>query len=274
VTILDDILAWKRVELSEARQRVAPALLAARAEAALEPVRGFRRALEAAPHPAIVAELKRRSPSRGEIRPDFDPVRCARAYAEAGAAALSVLTDERFFGGRLEFLAAVRGAVPLPLLRKDFLVDAYQVDEARVHGADAVLLIAAALAAAELASLLARARALGLDALVEVHDERELDTALAAGADLVGVNNRDLRTFVTDLAVTERLAPRVPAPVLLVAESGIAGPADVARLARAGARAFLVGESLMREPEPGRALRRLRDLSGTTPGELEGSRSS
>jgi indole-3-glycerol phosphate synthase len=210
-----------------------------------------------------VAELKRRSPSRGELRPDFEPVACALDYAEGGAAALSVLTDEHFFGGRLEYLAAVRAAVALPLLRKDFLIDAYQVDEARVAGADAVLLIVSALAPPALAALLGRARALGLDALVEVTDERELDAALSAGADLVGVNNRDLKTFVTDLTVTERLAPRVPASVLLVAESGIAGPADVARLARAGARAFLVGESLMRQPEPGRALRRLRDPSAT-----------
>lgn len=275
MTILDEILAWKRVELAEAKRSVAPAALAAQAEGSGEALRGFRRALETAPPPAVVAELKRRSPSRGEIRPDFDPVRCARDYAEAGAAALSVLTDERFFGGSLAILAAVRAAVPLPLLRKDFLVDAYQVDEARVHGADAVLLIAAALPPAELASLLARARSLGLDALVEVHDERELDVALAAGADLVGVNNRDLRTFATDLAVTERLAPRVPASVLLVAESGIAGAADVARLARAGARAFLVGESLMREPEPGRALRLLRGRPPEPPArDQEGSASA
>jgi indole-3-glycerol phosphate synthase len=276
VTILDEILAWKRTELAAARERVAPASPAAQAERAAGPLRGFRRTLAAAPAPAVIAELKRRSPSRGEIRPDFDPVACARDFAAGGAAALSVLTDERFFGGRLQYLTAVRGAVALPLLRKDFLIDAYQVDEARVAGADAVLLIAAALAAPALCALLGRARALGLDVLVEVHDERELDAALAAGADLVGVNNRDLRTFVTDLAVTERLAPRVPATVLLVAESGIASPADVARLAGAGARAFLVGESLMREPEPGRALRRLRDLGATqaTSTRREGSRGS
>lgn len=261
MTVLDEILATKRAELRASQERVAPATLAARAEAVDDPVRGFRRTLAAAAPPAIVAELKRRSPSRGEIRPQFDPVACARDYALGGAAALSVLTDERYFGGRLEYLTAVRAAVALPLLRKDFLIDAYQVDEARVAGADAVLLIASALAAPALAALLGRARTLELDALVEVHDERELDSALAAGADLVGVNNRDLKTFVTDLTVTERLAPRVPASVLLVAESGIAGPADVARLARAGARAFLVGESLMRQPEPGSALRRLRDAS-------------
>ncbi len=266
MTILDEILAHKRGELAEARRRVPARELAQRAEAMVEPPRGFRSALEAAEPPAVVAELKRRSPSRGEIRPDFDPVACAREYAEGGAAALSVLTDERFFGGRLEYLRLVRDAVPLPLLRKDFLLDPYQVDEARTAGADAVLLIVAALDAGALRALLERARQRGLDALVEVHDERELDAALAAGASLLGITNRDLRSFVTDLGVTERLAPRVPAGVFVVAVSGIAGPGDVARLARAGARAFLVGESLMRETRPGRALRRLRgaEESGAT----------
>jgi indole-3-glycerol phosphate synthase len=190
-------------------------------------------------------------------------VACAKEYADAGAAALSVLTDERFFGGRLEYLRLVRDAVPLPLLRKDFLVDPYQVDEARVAGADAILLIVAALDGETLRALLERARLRGLDALVEVHDERELEAALAAGASLLGINNRDLRSFVTDLSVTERLAPRVPAGVWVVAESGITGPVDVARLTRAGARAFLVGESLMREAQPGRALRRLRGVEGS-----------
>jgi indole-3-glycerol phosphate synthase len=169
-----------------------------------------------------------------------------------------VLTDERYFGGQLDFLEKVRAAVPLPLLRKDFVIDPSQVDEARVAGADAVLLIAAALEPAALGELAARARALGLDALVEVHDEAELEVALEAGAELVGINNRNLRTFETDLAVTERLAPRVPRGVLLVAESGIFHARDVARLARAGAHAFLVGESLMRQPDLAAALRTLR----------------
>ena len=258
MTVLDEILAHKRGELKQAQDRLPPAVLAERAARTSEAPRGFRRALEAAEAPVVIAELKRRSPSRGEIRPDFDPVACARDYAAGGAAALSVLTDERYFGGRLEYLAKVRAAVALPLLRKDFLIDPYQLDEARAAGADAVLLIVAALGAGALGALLAHARAGGLDALVEVHDEGELERALEAGADLVGVNNRDLRSFVTDLTVTERLAPRVPPGVLLVAESGISVPADLERLARAGARAFLVGESLMREAEPGRALRRLR----------------
>jgi indole-3-glycerol phosphate synthase len=168
-----------------------------------------------------------------------------------------VLTDERFFGGSLAVLEAVRKATPLPLLRKDFVIDPVQLDEARAAGADAVLLIVAALSRPELERLHAHAVGLGLDVLVEVHDEAELDAAKGVGADLIGINNRDLRTFVTDLAVTERLAKRVPHGALVVAESGIFGPEDMARLQRAGAAAFLVGESLMREADPGRALRRL-----------------
>jgi len=256
--ILDEILGHKRTEVARARVLESADALARRAErAALRP-RGFAAALRAAEQPAIIAELKKRSPSKGEIRPDFDPVACARAYADGGAAALSVLTDERYFGGQLDFLEKVRAAVPLPLLRKDFVIDPSQVDEARVAGADAVLLIAAALEPAALKSLSARARALGLDALVEVHDEAELEVALEAGAELLGINNRNLRTFETDLAVTERLAPRVPRGVLLVAESGIFHARDLARLARAGAHAFLVGESLMRQPDLASALRTLR----------------
>jgi indole-3-glycerol phosphate synthase len=223
-----------------------------------EAPRGFRRALESAPRPRVIAEIKRRSPSRGEIRADFDAAACARAYAGAGAAALSVLTDERYFGGSLAVLAQVREAVSLPLLRKDFIVDAYQVDEARVHGADAVLLIAAALDPGALRGLAAHAEAIGLDALVEVHDERELEAALAAGADLIGINNRDLRTFEVDLGVTERLAGKLPEGCVVVSESGIFTARDWERLEAAGAHAFLVGEALMRESDVGAALRRLR----------------
>jgi indole-3-glycerol phosphate synthase len=263
VTILDEILEHKRRELAEARRRVPPAEQAARAEACAAPTRGFRRALLAAPSPAVIAEIKRRSPSKGSLRADADPAALARAYARGGAAAISVLTDERYFGGSLQDLAAARGAVELPLLRKDFVIDAYQVEEARANGADAVLLIAAALPPARLSALRKRAQELGLDALVEVHDEAELDAALDAGADLVGVNNRDLRSFAVDLSVTERLARRLPDPeaVLLVAESGIGGGEDLRRLQRAGARAFLVGELLMREADPGLALERLRRIA-------------
>lgn len=257
MNILAEILAHKRDELADAKAHVAPAALAEQAAAAGRG-RGFREALRSGPAPRVVAELKRRSPSKGEIRADFDPVACAKAYADAGAAALSVLTDERYFGGRLDYLRAIRAVVTLPLLRKDFVVDAYQIDEACVAGADAVLLIVAALAPDELAALIDHARARGIDALVEVHDEEQLGAALAAGADLVGVNNRDLRTFDVDLATTERLAALVPSEVVLVAESGIHEPEDIERLERAGAHAVLVGESLMRQPDVGAALRRLR----------------
>jgi indole-3-glycerol phosphate synthase len=258
MTILDDILAHKAEEVAEAKRAVPPAEMEQRAREVLDAPRGFRRAVAESPRPRIVAELKRRSPSRGEIREGFDAASCAKAYAENGAAAISVLTDQRFFGGSLELLRVVRERVGVPLLRKDFVIDPYQIDEARVAGADAVLLIASALAPHALEELSGRAAGLGLDTLVEVHDERELEHALAAGADLVGVNNRDLRTFETDLAVTERLAKHVPRGVVLVAESGIFTHDDVRRLEKAGAQACLVGESLMREPDLGLALRKLR----------------
>ena len=198
--ILDEILGHKRVELAAAQVRETPEKLARRAEESSEPLRDFAGAIARGPEPRVIAEVKRRSPSRGEIRADFDPVACARAYAEGEAAAISVLTDEMYFGGHLDYLAAVRRAVAMPLLRKDFVVDAYQIDEARVAGADAVLLIAAALAPDELVALRERAEALGLCALIEVHDELELAVALDAGARVIGINNRDLRTFQTDLA--------------------------------------------------------------------------
>lgn len=265
MTILDEILERKRCEIAAARQREGAEALAERAGCAAEATRGFRAALAGGPRPRIIAEIKRRSPSRGEIRADFEPVGCARAYAEGGAAAISVLTDEHYFGGHLDFLEKVRGAVNLPLLRKDFVVDSYQLDEARVWGADAVLLIVAAFRgaspAAELAALRERAAELSLDTLVEVHDEAELEIALEAGADLVGINNRDLRSFEVDLGVTERLAPRLPEGVVVVAESGIFTPDDLARLETAGAHAFLVGEALMREADISAALRRLRRTS-------------
>jgi indole-3-glycerol phosphate synthase len=262
VTILDEILAHKRQEVARAMRALPAAEIAALARDAAEPTRGFRSALARAPRPRIVAEIKRRSPSRGEIRADFDPAACAKAYADSGAAALSVLTDECWFGGAVGHLALARRSAALPILRKDFVVDAYQIDEARLRGADAVLLIAAAFAGesrvSELARLRERALSLGLDALVEVHDAAELADALGAGADLVGINNRDLRSFAVDLATTERLAGGLPEGVLLVAESGIHGPADIARLEAAGADAFLVGEALMREADLGAALRQLR----------------
>ena len=259
--VLAEILAHKREEVESCKRAQAPAAMRAAAEARhrTDPTRAFRRALRDGPAPRVVAELKRRSPSKGVIRAEFDAVGHAKAYAEAGAAAISVLTDRDYFGGDLALLEAVRAAVPVPLLRKDFLLDPYQVDEARAHGADAVLLIVRALAPEALRALRERAIGLGLDVLVEVHDEAEVQVALDAGADLIGVNNRDLATFRTDLAVTERLAPRLAAAgVVVVGESGIFTPADVRRLEAAGAHAVLVGEALMRESDVGRALQRLR----------------
>ncbi|MFO0687581.1 MAG: indole-3-glycerol phosphate synthase TrpC [Myxococcota bacterium] len=262
MNVLDRILAHKAVEVREAKARLGAAELARAARAATRPVAGLALSLERCDGVAVIAEIKRMSPSKGLIRADFDAEKIALAYQAAGAAGISVLTDEKFFGGSLEILRQVRAAVATPLLRKDFVIDPYQIDEARVAGADAVLLIVAALADADLAALHRHARGLGLDVLVEVHDEAELDRALAVGATLVGVNNRDLRTFEVDLGTTERIAARIADPaVLLVAESGIGGPEDVARLARAGARGFLVGESLMRQPDPGQALAALRRRS-------------
>jgi indole-3-glycerol phosphate synthase len=243
-SLLDRIVAVKRREV----QAIAPQAddLAARARDAA-PARGFASALR---HPAevrLLAEVKRRSPSAGDIRPGADPVEVARAYREGGAAALSVLTDREFFGGDLEALVRVRASVPLPVLRKDFTVDPLQVWEARSAGADAVLLIVRILSDAQLADLLGLTAELGMDALVEVHGQGELERALAAGATLVGVNNRDLGTFVTDLGVSLALAPCVPPSVTLVAESGIRAVVDVDRLGAAGFDAVLVGESLMRQ---------------------------
>ena len=259
MTILDEILEHKRFEVDDAKLRREPADLALEARACPRAVSGFREALRSTPGVSVIAEIKRRSPSKGLIREDFDAVAIARAYAEAGAACISVLTDQHFFGGSLDDLARVREAVDTPLLRKDFVIDRIQIDEARVIGADAILLIVAALDHDELKGLHDHAKGLGLDVLVEVHDDAELERALAIGSDLIGVNNRDLRTCVVDLATTERIASQLADPnVVLVAESGISNVEDVARLERAGAAGFLVGESLMRQPDPGEALRTLR----------------
>jgi len=260
--ILDEILATKHTEVGRAKEKVSPGAMAERAESCTEAPRGLRRALTTADEPRVIAEIKRRSPSRGQIRADFDVESIATAYQSAGAAALSVLTDEGYFGGDLDFLVAARKATTLPVLRKDFTIDAYQIDEARAHGADAVLLIVAAFldhgGEERLEALHQRATALGLDVLVEVKDDAELDIALALGADLIGINNRNLDTFEVDLATTERLAKRIPEGVVLVSESGIFTNDDIRRLERAGASAFLVGESLMREPDVALALRSLR----------------
>lgn len=253
--ILDRIVELRRRDVAEARSRVGVAALQAE-ELYAAPRRGFRAALASRPR-AIIAEVKKASPSKGVIRADFDPVAIARAYEGAGAAAISVLTEERHFQGRPEFLVAVRAATSLPLLRKDFLFDPYQIHEARAWGADAILLIVAMLDDAALRDLRQCAEDLGLDVLVEVHDRAELDRAHASGATLIGVNNRDLRTFVTTLETTEALVAARAAGDLLVSESGIDGVADIERLERAGVSAFLIGESLMRAADPGAKLREL-----------------
>jgi indole-3-glycerol phosphate synthase len=264
MAILDQIADYKREEVARAKQALPWSALEVQASDSL-PVRGFKAALGsriATGQWGLIAEIKKASPSKGLIREDFNPPALALAYEAGGAACLSVLTDTPSFQGQPEDLLAARAVTGLPALRKDFLLDPYQVDEARAHGADAVLLIVRALTPDALRSLRERAVGLGLDVLVEVHDEAEVEVALTAGADLVGVNNRDLATFATDLAVTERLAPRLAAAgVVVVGESGINTHADVRRLEAAGAHAVLVGESLMREPDVGRALARLRGRS-------------
>lgn len=258
MNILDKILAVKRDEVAAAKARRPLAEVEA-AAAAAGPVRGLANALRrpAGEPVRVLAEIKRASPSAGAIRAGADPAEIAAEYHGGGAAALSVLTDEQFFAGHLEFLQRARERVPLPLLRKDFVVDAYQVAEARAAGADAILLIVAALAPAQLSDLLAAASLYQLDALVEVHDAREAEVALAAGASLLGVNHRDLKTFTIDMSLTEQIAKRVPSSVVLVGESGIKTAADLRRLGDAGAHAVLVGETLMRAPSPGAALREL-----------------
>jgi len=257
--ILKKILARKVEEVRERRARVAPAEQHARAVDA-PPARGFARALEAkiaAGAAGVIAEVKKASPSQGVIRADFRPADIARSYAAGGAACLSVLTDVDFFQGADTYLQAARAACALPVLRKDFTLDAYQIDEARALGADCILLIVAALDDAQLADLSALAHALGMDVLVEAHDADELERALRTPARLIGINNRDLRTFKTSLDITLNLRGRVPPDRLLVTESGIHARADVARLRNAGVNAFLVGEACMRAADPGAELEHL-----------------
>lgn len=258
--ILDKIAEHKRQEVALAKSRRSLAsLLSGVAELEDQP-RGFLRALRATADSgwtAVIAEVKKGSPSKGVIREDFEPLAIAEIYQDNGATCLSVLTDEHFFMGHLLYLGKIREVVNLPLLRKDFICDPYQIYEARVAGADAVLLIAAMLDAGQLAEYNALATELHLDVLLEVHDESELQMALATGCELIGINNRNLQTFETDLATTERLLPLIPPGHFVVAESGIACRADVLRLQQAGARGFLVGEALMREDDIGAKLREL-----------------
>ncbi len=246
-SILDKIFEAKREELAATR-RALPDEAVIRAASEAHAPRDFVGALRAR-HPAIIAEVKRASPSKGDILPNLDPASVARAYADAGAAAVSVLTD-RHFKGSLDDLRAVRATIDLPLLRKDFMFEPYQVYEARAAGADCILLIVAMLDDRELSQLHSLAQDLGMAALVEVHNENEFARAERLGARLIGINNRDLHTFVTDIAVTERLLAGHRGDALVVAESGIDSPEHIRRLDRAGARAFLVGESLLRGGNP------------------------
>jgi len=255
---LSTILAYKRDEVALRKRAASQAEMEARARAASAP-RGFGAAIEARAGRALIAEIKKASPSRGLIRADFDPPLLARAYEDGGAACLSVLTDAPSFQGDDAFLGTARAATSLPALRKDFMVDPWQIAESRALGADAILIIMAAVTDACARELADAAQALSMDALVEVHDEGELERALALPCRLIGVNNRDLRTFKTDLGTTERLAALLPRDRTLVAESGIATAADVARLRAAGAAAFLVGESLMRQADVAAATRALLD---------------
>jgi indole-3-glycerol phosphate synthase len=257
--VLSEILAAKRVEVEESRALVTAGEIEARARAA-SPVRGFERALRAkvaAGKPAVICEIKRASPSRGLIRGDFNPARIAASYEGHGAACLSVLTDRKYFGGSSEDLVAARAACALPVLRKDFIVDPYQVHESRAWGADCILLIVDAVPDAELRNLEREARELGLDVLVECHDEGQLERALRLDTPLIGINNRDLTTFETRLETTLALVSRVPGDRLLITESGIGTPADVSRLANAKVSAYLVGSALMAAEDPGIELSRL-----------------
>lgn len=257
MNVLEKIIAYKREEVA-ARKATRPFAVIEAAAFAEPAPRHFHSALEqTTDRPALIAEIKKASPSKGLIRADFDPPSLARAYADGAAACLSVLTDAPSFQGREQFLVEAREACSLPVLRKDFLIDPWQVFETRALGADAILIIMAALDDHTARDIFDIAMSLSMDALVEVHDEAELERALTLDARLIGVNNRSLVTFETDLAVTERLAKLTPPDRLLVAESGIATFADITRLQNAGARAFLVGESLMRQDDVRAATRSL-----------------
>ncbi|VAW40031.1 Indole-3-glycerol phosphate synthase [hydrothermal vent metagenome] len=252
--ILDTIVEYKRQEVAGLKAQGGPRP----PDMEIAPPRGFKSALLNYEGVAVIAEAKKASPSKGLICPDFEPAAIARDYEKGGAQAMSVLTDEHFFQGSLSYIPAVRSAVNLPVLRKEFIIDEIQIREAALYGADAILLIAAILDDHEMADYLLQARELGLDVLVEAHDEREAERSLKAGADLIGINNRNLRDFTVDIETTFRVMAELPAAVPVVSESAIKDAADMRRLAEYGVCAALIGESLMRAPDRSQALRDLR----------------
>ena len=254
--MLDEIVQSKRREIAQAKQRLPLEELKTRV-ASYHAARNFRDVLAAPGKLSLIAELKRKSPSKGMLRERFDPVSLAQTMEEAGAAALSVLTDEPFFGGHLDFLRDAKQFTEVPVLRKDFILEPYQIYEAAVYEADAVLLIVRLLPQAQLRECLDVAHRLGMEALVEVHAQEELATALAAGARILGINHRDLQTFQMDMTLSERLIPRIPSGCVIVAESGIQTPEDVQRMQRLGVHALLIGESLMVSPDVSAKIRQL-----------------
>jgi indole-3-glycerol phosphate synthase len=253
---LADIVEHVRTVLSLRQSRIP--LNALRDRALFhQPTNGFARSLSGETRRRIIAEVKRSSPSKGLIRADFDPVAIARDYADHGASAVSVLTEERFFDGRFAYLEDIKARVGMPLLRKDFIIDPYQLTEARSYGADAILLIAALLDPQLMRDLREEATAMSLDTVVEIHDQAELVTALEAGAEIIGINNRDLKTFEVSLTTTQSLAPQIPAGTLVICESGIDQPEQIKQVEKWGIHTFLIGESLMRAPSPGKKLQEL-----------------
>ncbi len=256
--MLDKIISQKLIEIEEARE-ILPLKSLEKKVNHSGPLRSLLKIITSPQGPAhrVIAEIKRASPSRGVMRADLDPVEWAKRYQSAGAVAMSVLTDSKFFHGSLDHLAQVREAVDFPLLRKDFIIDPYQIWEARYYGADVVLLIMRILTDGQFKELLAVTQALGLEALVEVHEEHDLDRALALGARLIGINNRDLKTFTVDIAVTERLMPRIPPEVAVISASGIQRAQQIHFLEEKGVKAFLIGETLVTSSDPEKKLKEL-----------------